>query len=128
MLIIHPVTSETVQPHIGLPVVVVTHEGGRYYGILSGTANKQVILNDQPTASTAKTKSRKGKKARISSRRVPKKKARTRQHNQDQTEQPPAQYPAYHSLEAPVAHSEAHPLSERIAIEFSSIAYIVAII
>jgi hypothetical protein len=128
MLIIHPVTAETIQLHIGLPVAVVTHEGYRYFGILSGVVQNQVILNDQPSASTSTTKGRKGKKVKISQRRIPKKRARTRQHQPGQAEQPPQAYPIHPDFEASAVQGGAHPFSERIAIDLSAVAYIVAMV
>jgi hypothetical protein len=123
MLIIHPVTEETVRPHVGLPVVVVCHGEHRYFGVLSGLKNNQVILNDQPSADTANRK-RKSKKAAIKD--VKRKKGRTRLHSDSapETDSPVGSDPFVEHA----SHPWSHPIPPRIAIDLSSVAYIAAMV
>jgi hypothetical protein len=124
MLIIHPVTEETVRPHIGLPVVVVCHGGHRYFGVLSGLQKDKVVLNDQPSADTA---NRKRKSKKVSIKGVKKKNGRTRLHSDSA---PKADSPSIGD-DPFVEHASppwSHPIPPRIAIDLSSVVYIAAMV
>lgn len=132
MLIIHPVSEETVRPYLGLPAVVVLGDGSRHFGVLSHVDSKQILLNDAPQTETSGRRAGKTKKAvRTKARAAQRKKtkaARIRQQEDSgplaEAAQPPA-WPAEAAGAVPGPPPYPHPFAQRAALNLSDIAHVV---